>query len=51
MKIIHKTNNYKGAKALLFGLKELSTYDITITLEELKLSRQRNIPIIRQKYV
>lgn len=43
MKIIHKTNNYKGAKALLFGLKELSTYDITITLEELKNYQDKEI--------
>lgn len=43
MKIIHKTNNYKGAKALLFGLKELTTYDITITLEELKNYKDKEI--------
>ncbi len=43
MKIIYKNNNYKGAKTLLFGLKDLSILENTITLENLKNYQNKEI--------
>ena len=44
MKIIYKTNkNYRNAKCVLFGLKDLSTYENEITLEELKDIKDKEV--------
>lgn len=43
MKIIYNTKNYKGAKTLLFGLKDLSTYESEISLEELNKYKDKEI--------
>ncbi|MGM9878641.1 MAG: U32 family peptidase [Bacilli bacterium] len=44
MKIIYKTNkNYRNAKSVLFGLKDLSTYENEITLENLKNIKNKEI--------
>lgn len=44
MKIIYKTNkNYRNAKCVLFGLKDLSTYENEITLEELNEIKDKEV--------
>ena len=44
MKIIYKTNkNYRNAKCVLFGLKDLYTYENEITLEELKDIKDKEV--------
>lgn len=43
MKIIYKNNNYKGATTLLFGLKNLSILENTITPENLKNYQKKEI--------
>ena len=44
MKIIYKTNkNYRNAKCVLFGLKDLSTYENEITLEKLKDIKDKEV--------
>ena len=44
MKIIYKTNkNYRNAKCVLFGLKDLSTYENEITLEELNNIKDKEV--------
>lgn len=43
MKIIYKNNNYKGATTLLFGLKNLSILENTITVENLKNYQKKEI--------
>ena len=49
MKIIYNTKNYKGAKALLFGLKDLSTYENEISLEELNKYKDKEIYLALDK--
>ena len=49
MKIIYNTKNYKGAKTLLFGLKDLSTYENEISLEELNKYKDKEIYLALDK--
>lgn len=49
MKIIYNTKNYKGAKTLLFGLKDLSTYENEISLEELNKYKNKEIYLALDK--
>lgn len=49
MKIIYNTKNYKGAKTLLFGLKDLSTYENEISLEELNKYKDKEIYLVLDK--
>lgn len=49
MKIIYNTKNYKGAKTLLFGLKDLSTYENAISLEELNKYKDKEIYLALDK--
>ena len=49
MKIIYNTKNYQGAKTLLFGLKDLSTYENEISLEELNKYKDKEIYLALDK--
>lgn len=49
MKIIYNTKNYKGAKTLLFGLKDLSTYENEISFEELNKYKDKEIYLALDK--
>ena len=49
MKIIYNTKNYKGAKTLLFGLKDLSTYENEISLEEINKYKDKEIYLALDK--
>lgn len=49
MKIIYNTKNYKGAKTLLFGLKDLSTYENEISLEDLNKYKDKEIYLALDK--
>ena len=52
MKIIYKTNkNYRNAKCVLFGLKDLSTYENEITLEELKDIKDKEVFLAMDKNI
>ncbi len=51
MKIIYNTKNYKGAKTLLFGLKDLSTYENEISLEELNKYKDKEIYLALDKNI
>ena len=49
---LYKTNkNYRNAKCVLFGLKDLSTYENEITLEELKDIKDKEVFLAMDKNI